>query len=258
MRTTTPRPKYPAFRVMPRPVTGQRLNVHIHDAVVPCTVIKVRPAGTIDVEDDNGRYWRVTGLAFLALLLTAVVSTSAHASQCSDGNVFNPYGGHTCPTPTEPVPDPVPTTPTCPQGTVYNPYLPSGAPCEPFQPPASPDPEPTPTNPPAPVAPLYRAIPATSEAFATLVEQGPSAPIETHGLTGPIPAFIWYAPFSGAFWLIVDGVYGPDRICVGDLEPNLNLTSMDLDDDGQEDLLGHHVPTGKVYRYYTRNLSQCQ
>lgn len=99
--------------------------------------------------------------------------------------------------------------------------------------------------------------PREGETFARSVEQGPPVAVQTIGLRGSVPSFIWYEPNSGAFWLVVDGVKSPERVCTGVLAPRTNYVALDLDADGQEDLLGHQPSTGRVYREYTRNLN-CQ
>lgn len=38
---------------------GQTIN---HPRLGKCVIIKIHRAGTIDVEDANGRCWRITGL----------------------------------------------------------------------------------------------------------------------------------------------------------------------------------------------------
>lgn len=44
-----------------KPKVGQRMTVR----GMLCTIIKVHPFGTVDVEAPNGRNFRVTGLAFI-------------------------------------------------------------------------------------------------------------------------------------------------------------------------------------------------
>lgn len=42
------------------PKIGQTIVVY----GVTCTIVKIHPFGTVDVEAPNGRYYRVTGLSF--------------------------------------------------------------------------------------------------------------------------------------------------------------------------------------------------
>jgi hypothetical protein len=48
---------------MPQPTIGQHCKIY----GVWCQIIAIHPFGTIDVEaiDGSGRWWRVSGLAFL-------------------------------------------------------------------------------------------------------------------------------------------------------------------------------------------------
>jgi len=49
---------------MPKPITGQKINLHIFGKYQSVIVLAVYPLGTMDVETSNGNCYRVTGLSF--------------------------------------------------------------------------------------------------------------------------------------------------------------------------------------------------
>jgi hypothetical protein len=48
-----------------------------------------------------------------------------------------------------------------------------------------------------------------------------------------------------------------DCVLTGHWPTGLQVTVMDLDDDGASDILAYHPVTGTVTRYYVRNLGGC-
>jgi hypothetical protein len=50
---------------MSKPKVGQRITLHVYGKPQAVTVLAVHPFGTIDIETDSGKCFRITGLSFI-------------------------------------------------------------------------------------------------------------------------------------------------------------------------------------------------
>ena len=50
---------------MNKPSVGQRITLHIYGKPQAVTVLAVHPFGTLDIETDSGKCFRITGLSFI-------------------------------------------------------------------------------------------------------------------------------------------------------------------------------------------------
>ncbi|MPZ21224.1 MAG: hypothetical protein GEV06_25495 [Luteitalea sp.] len=212
----------------------------------------------------------------LALGIGLVLAGSAHAYDGAVCRTPNHGGPIVCSKPGPPAP-PAPV-PTCPDGYLLDPYRTQGQMCIPIP---SQEPQ-APTDPPGgndsiaaggsassnvspgPVAAYvpFRPVPepAPGDVFGIVTEQGPAAALDTIGLQrqdGP-DALFWFQRSTGAWWLVVQSIELPDCILSGSFTPYQNLTAIDLDADGNDDLLGHDPITGLVFRAYVRSLQGCR
>ncbi len=48
-----------------KPVVGQKINVSVYGKLQAVTVVAVYKFGTIDIETDTGKHFRITGLSFI-------------------------------------------------------------------------------------------------------------------------------------------------------------------------------------------------
>lgn len=206
---------------------------------------QARAAGSIGGKISRGGRGRLIGALFVGLLLPIVGNAQ---EQC-----ITPYAGgpEICVDPAAPpvgTSGPPITLPTCPGGYLVDPYTRA---CYTAA-----------TRAREPMSiPLYRPVstPKRGEAFSVVIEQGPAVPLETLGLRRPAApdSLLWYQRSTGSAWLVLHNLYAPDCILEAELAPNLNLIAIDMDKDGNDDLLGHDTRSGAVYRFYTRSFGSC-